>query len=575
LFRFSGFALDHERAILRGPDGETIKLRPKTFDMLWLFATNPRRILSKQELMDAIWPNVRIGEDGLFQCIREIRTALGDGQRQLVRLVSGRGYIFDVDVTAEPNGDETTAELADLAPADFVAPKATPANATHARSFRAPTRRFWALAPVAGLGAILAVAVPFVTPHLVFKPTLPTIMVMPIGTPDHGPRAAAMAAGVTERLVDGLARIDGISVVLPPPHGLASAAPATSAPSRPTDYVISAELRKREHAWTLETRLVKTATGIVVPVESPAVDINDADPQLEQSRLAAALGHPLALRLNELIDSGARPATGENDAPLGNAKVVIGQAIASINQTSRERFSAAQTMLEKALAEDGNNPDIAVALASLQLRGIQLVWYSPADAAIAEKNAMATLKHALKTRPNYTPVLESYCRFLTATNQFVEGLVACARVLSFDPWNGLALYHTGLIQVQLGRFDDALAAFKQADRFDTPRVSRWTWLLGAGLTDVVMGRYQEALPWLQRSIAITPGSGRTYMLLAAAYQQLGRSEEAKAALARGMALRPGSTADNISLPTKNASPVYLNAAKTIISALVDIGLPAH
>src|SRR4051794_37897522 len=56
--------------------------------------------------------------------------------------------------------------------------------------------------------------------------------------------------------------------------------------------------------------------------------------------------------------------------------------------------------------------------------------------------------------------------------------------LSFDPWNGLALYLIGLGKLHLGRFDDALATFLQADRFDTPQVSRWTWLLGAGWANV-------------------------------------------------------------------------------------------
>ncbi|MBA2402200.1 MAG: winged helix-turn-helix domain-containing protein, partial [Bradyrhizobium sp.] len=95
---FAGFELDMERARLRGPGGEAIRLRPKSFDMLQLFATNAGRVLSKQDLIDAIWPNVHVGDDSLFQCIREIRAALGDDQRQLIKLVSGRGYLFEADV---------------------------------------------------------------------------------------------------------------------------------------------------------------------------------------------------------------------------------------------------------------------------------------------------------------------------------------------------------------------------------------------------------------------------------------------------------------------------------------------
>jgi len=197
------------------------------------------------------------------------------------------------------------------------------------------------------------------------------------------------------------------------------------------------------------------------------------------------------------------------------------------------------------------------------MRGIQMVWYSPADSTAAAIRARAILERALHLKPRSVPVLEAYCRFLNATNEFAESLVACARTLDFDPWDGLALYHLGLAQLQLGRFEAALATFKEADRFDTPQVSRWTWPLGAGLTYLVMDRNQEALPWLLKSIAITPASGRSYMLLAAAYQRLGRPDEAKAAMTKALALRPDSTVGNVRLPTKNASAAFLAACASL------------
>jgi Flp pilus assembly protein TadD len=265
--------------------------------------------------------------------------------------------------------------------------------------------------------------------------------------------------------------------------------------------------------------------------------------------------------------------SGAHPAAAGDAKVAIEQATASINRTTRERFATAQTMLEKALTAEPDNIELQIALAALQLRGIQMAWYEPAERAVAERNAGSLLERARQTTPRYIPVLEAYCRFLTATNQFVESLVACAKALSFDPWNGLVLYHIGLAQLQLGRFEDALATFEQADRFDTPEVSRWTWLLGAGWTTLLMGRNEEAVSWLQRSIAITPASGRPYMLLAVAYHRLGQPDEAKTAMAKAMALRPGSTALNIGLPTQNASPAFLAETKQTMRTLLELGLP--
>jgi tetratricopeptide (TPR) repeat protein len=264
--------------------------------------------------------------------------------------------------------------------------------------------------------------------------------------------------------------------------------------------------------------MTRSATGEIVWTAPVSVVLDATDVPLQQSRLAAGIGYPLALRIGELLKADARSAAANRGSLPGSTNVIIQQATASIMQTTRERFGAAQTMLEKALADDPDNVDLAVSLAAVQLRGIQMVWYGPTDGVAARISTKSILERALRVEPDSIAVLEAYYRFLNATNQFVESLVACARTLNLDPWDGMALYHIGLAELQLGRFDDALATFQQADRFDAPQVSRWTWMVGAGWVNLLMGRNQEAVPWLQRSIAITPASGRTYMLLAVAYR---------------------------------------------------------
>ena len=77
MLRFAGFELDARRIELRQAGGDAIALRPKTFDLLVLLAAKPRQVIGKQELMATIWPSVHVGEDSLFQCIRELRLSLG------------------------------------------------------------------------------------------------------------------------------------------------------------------------------------------------------------------------------------------------------------------------------------------------------------------------------------------------------------------------------------------------------------------------------------------------------------------------------------------------------------------
>jgi DNA-binding winged helix-turn-helix (wHTH) protein/Flp pilus assembly protein TadD len=561
VLRFSGFELDPERAELRAPDGATIKLRPKTLEILRLLAGNSGRVLSKQQLMEAVWPNVHVGEDSLFQCIREIRAALGDDKREVVRVISGRGYLFQAQVTEAgvtevpvPAAPEITSSVSQPVPAASGTTATVETNSEPAtRLFDFSRRRSAAFASVAGVAILCtAVAVWMLRPGLIFARGPATIAVMPIADESNDPLVAQMAADVSGRLTDGLAKIENIRVLIP------------EQATTKADFVVKGELRKSEQAWTIRTRMTEVATGEVKWTASYQVNPADTDLQMQQSRLAAGVGHALAVRINELLNTDTRSAKN---------KVVIEQATAHINQTSPERFQAAQAMLEKALAEDPDNVEVQVALAALLMRGVQMVWLSSPDRETAEAKAEALLQQTLRAKPNHIPALEAYCRFLNATNQFSSSLVACARALSLDPWNGIALYHVGLAQIQTGRFEDALATFKQADRFDTPQVSRWTWMIGAGWANMMIGRAEDAVPWLQKSIAITSASGRTHMLLAAAYQQLGKTDEARAAMEKGRELRPGSTVLNVPTPRKNSSPIYIEAAERIMQLMAAAGLP--
>jgi tetratricopeptide (TPR) repeat protein len=230
-------------------------------------------------------------------------------------------------------------------------------------------------------------------------------------------------------------------------------------------------------------------------------------------------------------------------------------------------------MLEEALARDPDNIDIQVALAAQLMRGVQMVFYSPDENKAARARAREILEAALETSPNSIPVHEALCRFLTTTNQFKDALVACARTLTFDPWNGIALYHRGLAELNLGRFDDALATFLLADSFDTPEVSRWTWKIGIGWTYMLMERPADALPWLERTIDITAASGRVYLLAAAAYQALGRADDAAAAMRKVLEIRPGSNVGNIGVPMENTSPVFAAATDRLLKLGIAAGLP--
>ncbi len=91
--RFDRFTLDIARGCLKAGDME-LKLRPKTFDVLAYLARNPGRFVSKEEILDTLWRDVVVTDNSVAQCIREIRTTLGDVGERFIRTVPRRGYVF-------------------------------------------------------------------------------------------------------------------------------------------------------------------------------------------------------------------------------------------------------------------------------------------------------------------------------------------------------------------------------------------------------------------------------------------------------------------------------------------------
>jgi DNA-binding winged helix-turn-helix (wHTH) protein len=92
VLRFDAFTLDLARSTLRRGD-KALPLRRQSFDVLRCLAEHAGKVVSRDELIEAVWtaPPAR-PEDSVVQCIKDIRLALGDDTRWIVKTVPGRGY---------------------------------------------------------------------------------------------------------------------------------------------------------------------------------------------------------------------------------------------------------------------------------------------------------------------------------------------------------------------------------------------------------------------------------------------------------------------------------------------------
>lgn len=111
IYRFADTAVDTLRAeILRA--GETVPLRRKSFDVLVYLLERPRRVITKAELLDAVWGDTVVTEGSLKHCLMEVRAAIGDHERKLIRTVPRRGYILEAPFAKDPlEADNRTAIL--------------------------------------------------------------------------------------------------------------------------------------------------------------------------------------------------------------------------------------------------------------------------------------------------------------------------------------------------------------------------------------------------------------------------------------------------------------------------------
>src|SRR5258705_7945375 len=123
IYEFDDFRLDAgKRLLLRG--AQMLSLTPRILDTLLYFVRHQGRVIEKDELMRAIWPDAFVEENNLNQSVSTLRRVLGEsrGENRYIVTVPGRGYRLvavvkqagggaSESISKEPNGIRTIAGL--------------------------------------------------------------------------------------------------------------------------------------------------------------------------------------------------------------------------------------------------------------------------------------------------------------------------------------------------------------------------------------------------------------------------------------------------------------------------------
>lgn len=106
-YDFEDFRLDRgQRVLMR--QGQVFPLAPKAFDTLLVLVENRERVVGKDELMNAVWPDAFVEEGSLTQNISVLRKVLGEGAggRQFIQTIPKRGYRFVAPLREEEVAEE-------------------------------------------------------------------------------------------------------------------------------------------------------------------------------------------------------------------------------------------------------------------------------------------------------------------------------------------------------------------------------------------------------------------------------------------------------------------------------------
>jgi DNA-binding winged helix-turn-helix (wHTH) protein/TolB-like protein/Flp pilus assembly protein TadD len=560
-FDFADLRVDvGRRVLLRGRD--SVPLTPRVFDTLLFLVRHHGRVIEKDELMRAIWPDAFVEENNLNQNISTLRRALGEnrGENRYIATVPGRGYRFVAEVTRIHDSAAGSADADVPAAADAVDLRtANPPVRTRSDSRVHPSRI--ALGVVAVVVGIFVLAWAISPRFLSRTPSLPseavrTMAVLPFKAVVVEHSDESLELGIADSLIATLSSLSGLTVSpLSAVRGFGKPDqdPLAAGRALGVEAVLDGTILKTDNRIRITTRLMRVSDGkqlwadhfedgitdIFAVQESIsdrvtkelALELTGRERELFAKRYTNdAQAYELYLRGRFLLTAtqgeSTRKAIGffqdairrDPGYALAYAWLATSYRVLPISADVPPRlaFPQATAAALNALRLDGRLAEAHSSLGWIKL-------WSDWDWQASEKE----FRRALEINPNEPVALLGYAHLLSDTNRDQEALTFAERAIQGDPISAYAGTLKAHFLFQARRYPEAIAALGRTLELQP---TYWIGQITLGKALIETRECDKAIAAFQKAREFSGGVSEPISLIGYTYAVCGHKDDAAQAL---------------------------------------------
>lgn len=535
-YEFGPFRADAQKRLL-WRDGEVVPLTPKAFDILLALLERHGEVLSKEELMQAVWPETVVEENNLTRNISTLRKALGEtpDEHRYVVTIPGSGYRFvaEVSATTIENGS-LRAQVVSVEPVCEDSDSAAAVSPSETQVEVRSRRRFASASYVVALAIVALIAVAVVYARFwrekpaASRSAITSLVVLPLENLSGDAAQEHFVDGMTDALIGDLARIGALRVI----SRTSAMRYKTARPPLPeiaralqVDAVVEGTVQRAGDRVLIRVQLIQAANDEHLWAESYERDVRDV--LKTQSEVAQAIARQIKVVV-----------TPQEQARFASARQVNPEAYETWlkaryiwNKRTPATLKTAVTHFERAIQLD---PSYAPAYAGLADTYSMLADYSVLPAGETYPKAKAAALKALALDQELAEAHTSLAWILAAYEwKFAEAEQSFQRALALNSNYATAhQWYSGFLSA-LGRHQEAIAESERAQRLEPFSLIAST---ARAEAYYLARQYDQVIAQCQRALELDPNFGEAYSMLARAYAAKEMPREALAAHHKHMQL---------------------------------------